>query len=136
MPERSTESDSDFEQVALRTRNVPISARAVDADAAVDLVDAQEMRADRHAAPQHQAVAPLAFYRFVAEIPKALAVPAFISKAAVTATAALNFVVAGDAKATSGTAAAPSSQTDHEEVLLVRTMDKRLDVTARVRRQA
>ena len=41
MPERSTEFDSDFEQVAPRTRNVPNRARAVDANAAEDLADVQ-----------------------------------------------------------------------------------------------
>ena len=65
------------------------------------------MRTDKQASPKHQAVAPVAPHRIVSEIPKALAVPAPVPKAAVTAPAAPNFAVAGDAKATIGAAAAP-----------------------------
>ena len=39
MPERLTESDSDFEQVAPRTRNVPNRVKAVEAAVAADPVD-------------------------------------------------------------------------------------------------
>ena len=42
MPERSTESNSDFEQVAPRTRNVPNRVRAVEAAAAAGPADAHK----------------------------------------------------------------------------------------------
>ena len=40
VPERSAESDFDFEQVAPRTRNVPKRAKAVEAAPGVELADA------------------------------------------------------------------------------------------------
>ena len=41
MPERSSEFDSDFEQVAPRFPNVPKRVRAVEAASVADLADAQ-----------------------------------------------------------------------------------------------
>ena len=66
MPERLTESDSDFEQVISRTRNVPNRVKAVEAAAEANPVDAQEKRANRLDTLQNQAVAPLAPHRVVA----------------------------------------------------------------------
>ena len=74
MPERSTESDSDFEQITPRTRNVLKRVRAVEAAPGVDLADAQETLAERPTSPQHQAVVPHSSNRIIAEIPKALPV--------------------------------------------------------------
>ena len=56
MPERLSESDSDFEQVAPRTLNVPKRVRVVEAAPRIDLADAQEALANRPASPQHRAV--------------------------------------------------------------------------------
>ena len=106
MPVRSTTSDSDFEQVAPRTRNVPYRVRAVKAAAAADTADAQVKQADKPASPKHPAMAPVAPHRIVSEIPKALAVQAPVSKAAVKVPADSDLAVAADAKATSGATAA------------------------------
>ena len=83
VPERSSESDSDFEQLAPRTRNVPKLVRAVDAAHGVDLVDAQETLADRPASPQHRAVVAQSPNRRVSEVSKALPVKSPAPKAAV-----------------------------------------------------
>ena len=104
MPERSTTFDSDFEQVVPRICIDPNRVKAFQAAAVADPVDAQERRADRLPAPQHEAVALLAPYRVVAEIPQALAVPAPVPKIAVKAPAAFNLSIVADAKATSGAA--------------------------------
>ena len=108
MPERSTESDSDFQQVAPRTRTVPNRVRAVEAAAAADTADAQVKKADKPASPKHQAVAPLAHHRIVSEIFKAFFIQVPVPKAAFKAPAAPDLAVAADAKATSGAPAVPA----------------------------
>ena len=82
MPECSSESDSDFEHVTPRTRNVPNRVRAVEAAPGVDLAEAQT---DRPASPQHQAIVPQSPNQIIAEIPETLPVNSFVPKAAVKA---------------------------------------------------
>ena len=106
MPERSSESDSDFEQVAPRTRNIPKRGRAVEAVLEADLADAKETLADRPASPQHRAVVPQSPNRIIAKIPKALPVTSPVPKAAVKVPDGPEQVGVADAKAQSGAAAA------------------------------
>ena len=106
--ERSTESDSDFKQVAPRTRNVLKRVTAIEAAPGVELADAQETLADRPASPQHQAVVPQSPNRIKAEIPKALPVKSPFPKAAVKVSVAIEPAAVLDAKAQSGATAAPT----------------------------
>ena len=69
MPERFTESDYDFEQLATLARNVSNRVRAVEPAAAAEPADAHDRRADRPAVPQHQAFAALVPHRIVAKLP-------------------------------------------------------------------
>ena len=108
VPERSTESDSDFEQVAPRTRNVLKRVRAVEAAPGVDLADAQETLADRPASHQHQAVVPQFPNRSIAEIPKAMPVKSSFPKAAVNVPVAPEPAAVLDTKTQSGATAAPT----------------------------
>ena len=106
VPERSSESDSDLEQVAPRTRNVSNRVRTVEAAPEADLADAQETLADRPASPQHRAVVPQSPNRIIAKVPKALPVTSPVRKAAVKVPDAPEQVGAADAKAQRGAAAA------------------------------
>ena len=73
MLERSSESDSDFEHLAPRTRNVPKNVRVVEVAPVVDLADAQETLADR----------PASFNKIIADVPEALPIKSPTPKAAV-----------------------------------------------------
>ena len=106
VPERSSESDSDFEQVAPRTRNVPNRVRAVEAPPEADLADAQETLANRPASPQHRAVVPQYPNRIIAKVPKALPVTSPVPKASVKVSDTPEQVGVADAKAQSGAEAA------------------------------
>ena len=91
LPETSTDSDSDFEQVAPQTRKV--KNQVAEAAAKPDLVNAPEPRLVSPSLPWHQAVAPQSPYRNAAEILKSLAVSATIPKAAVKTLAAPDLAV-------------------------------------------
>ena len=110
MPERSSELDSDFEQVAPRTRNVPKRVRAVEAAPEVDLADAQETLADRPASPYHLAVVPQSPNRKIAEVPDVLRVKSSVPKAAVKVPVAPEPAAFLDAKAQSGASAARTDE--------------------------
>ena len=99
VPERSSESDSDFEQVAPRTRNVPQRVRAVEAALGADLANAQETLADRPASPHHRAVVPQSSNRIIAELPKTLPDKSPTHKAAVKVPVAPEPAAVLDAKA-------------------------------------
>ena len=114
LPENSTDSDSDFEQVAPRTRKV--KDHVAEAVAEPNLVDAQEPRLVSPELPQHLAVAPQSPDRNAAEIPKAMAVPATIPKAAVKAPAAPDLVVVTKHYAAGGAPAAPAEKAEPRRV--------------------
>ena len=117
VPERSSESDSDFDQVAPRTRNVPTRVRAVEAAPGVDLADAQETLADKPASPQHRAVVPQSPNRTIAEVPKALPVKSPATKAAVIVSVATVQAAVSDAKAQSGATTASTYAEGFRRVL-------------------
>ena len=104
MPERSTESDSNFEQVAPRTRNVPYQVRVVEGAAASHTADAQVKQADKPASPKHQAMATVASSNCIWNS-QSINSQAPVPNTAVKAPADPDLAVAADAKATYGVAA-------------------------------
>ena len=107
-PERSSETDSNFEQVAPQTRNVLKRVRAVEAAPEVDLADAQERLADRPASPQHRAVVFQSPNRIIAELPKAFPIKSPALTAAVKVPVAPEPAAVLDAKAKTDATAAPT----------------------------
>ena len=108
VPERSSESDFDFEQVAPRTGNVPKRVRDVKAAAGADLADAQKTIADRPASPEHRAIGPHPYNQIIAKVPKLLPVKFPAHEAAVKVPVLLEPAAVSDVKAQSGATAAPT----------------------------
>ena len=108
MPERSSQFDSDFEQGAQRTRNVPKRVRTVEAASWVDLADAQETLANRPVSPQHRAVVSQSPNQIIAELPKTLPVKSPAPKAAVKVCVSPEPAAVLDAKDKSGATTAPT----------------------------
>ena len=104
MPDRSSESDSDFEQIEPQMCNVHKHVRA----SGVDLADAQETLADIPASTQHRAFVFHSPNRIIAEVPKALPVILLASKAAVKIPVAPKPTAVSNAQAQTGATAAPT----------------------------
>ena len=137
VPERSSESDSDFEQVAPRTRNVPKRVKAVEAAPEADLADAQETLADRPASPHHRAVVPQLpnCQSPIAKVPKELPVTLPVPKPAVKVPDAPEQVGVADAKAQSGATAALTDANGTRRVSTRTNKGKLRAATARVQFQ-
>lgn len=107
-PERSINSDSDFEKVAPRTLNAPNRVNAVEASAAGNRTDALLSQADRFVSLFPHRVAPRTSNLIISYSSQTFGLPVPVLKTAVKVCVASDLDVVGDAKASSNAAAAPA----------------------------